>query len=115
MRSKLFILSIIAIMLAYFTHIQPAYAEDTSSFGVGFKLSTLGVGGEVTGRITDNLNLRLGLQGLTYDYDDTYSDIDYDAELDLLTGALLADWYPFGNNGLCMDHSYSLTPRKPPL
>ncbi|GAB4346598.1 MAG: hypothetical protein Kow0089_24010 [Desulfobulbaceae bacterium] len=73
-------------------------AGELSGFGVGAKISSLGVGGDVVASVADSLNLRLGLQGFTYDYDDTYSDIDYEADLDLFTGLLLTDWFPFGNN-----------------
>lgn len=78
--------------------VMPLQAEELNGIGVGAKAGTLGIGGEVFGSINDSLNLRLGLQGFNYDYDDTYSGIEYDADLELFSGMLLADWFPFGNN-----------------
>jgi len=69
-----------------------------TGLGVGAKVGTLGFGGDVIGRINDSLNMRLGLQGISYNYDDTYSNIDYDTDLKLFSGMLLADWFPFSNN-----------------
>ncbi len=77
---------------------QPVQAGDMTGLGVGAKISTLGGGVEIAGTITDSLNLRLGLQGFSYDFDDTYSDIDYNADVDFFSGLLLADWFPFNNN-----------------
>lgn len=98
MRKSGIIISALFCLMSATAFIQPAAADDMIGLGVGAKVSTLGIGGDVIGRITDSLNLRLGLQGFSYDYDDTYSDIDYDAELKLFSGMLLADLYPFGNN-----------------
>lgn len=98
MRRTHFIPSILFCFVASFVLIQPVQAEDTIGIGVGGKVSSLGVGGEVVGRLHDNLNMRVGLQGIAYDRDDTYSGIDYEAELEFFSGILLADWFPFSNN-----------------
>jgi hypothetical protein len=98
MRKRHFILSTIFCLLASFVIIQPVQADEMTGLGVGAKVGTLGVGVDVIGRINDSLNLRLGLQGFTYDISDTYNDIDYEADLDLFSGMLLADLFPFGNN-----------------
>ena len=68
---------------------------DSGRFAVAGKLSTLGVGAEVTTRITSNINLRFGANAFSYDYSDKESDIEYDFDLDLLSGSVLLDWYPF--------------------
>lgn len=64
---------------------------------VGVKASTLGFGGDIIAKATDHFNVRLGLQGFTYDITETESDIEYDADIDLLSGLVLADWFPFSS------------------
>lgn len=85
-------------MFAGLLLVQPVQANEMIGLGVSAKAGTLGVGADVIGRINDSLNLRLGLQGFTYDISGSYSDIDYDADLELFSGMLLADLFPFGNN-----------------
>lgn len=98
MRNPRCILSTTFCFFASFALLQPVHAEEMIGFGVGAKAGTLGVGADLIGRVNDSLNLRLGLQGFTYDISDSYSDIDYDADLELFSGMLLADLFPFGNN-----------------
>ena len=98
MRKTYFIFSTIFCLFASFVIIQPVEADEMTGFGVGAKVSTLGVGADIVGRINDSLNLRIGLQGFVYDVSETYVDIDYDADLELFSGMLLADVFPFGNN-----------------
>lgn len=45
--------------------------------------------------VLSDVNLRFGVGALSFDYDDEFSDIDYDFELDLLTFPITLDWYPF--------------------
>jgi len=68
---------------------------DSGRFAVAGKLSTLGVGVEITTRITSDVNLRLGVNTFSYDYTGKESDVKYDFDLDLLSGSVLLDWYPF--------------------
>lgn len=63
----------------------------------GIKVGTLGVGADVTIGIHQRLNLRLNGNYLTYDYDDTIEDIDYNLDLDFSSGMALLDWHPFAN------------------
>ncbi len=63
--------------------------------GLTAKLGTLGYGAELTGRITDNSNWRLGANGFNYSHTTTESNVDYDARLKLQTASLLADYHPF--------------------
>ena len=96
MRKIYFIFSTMFCLFASFVIIQPVQADEMSEFGA--KVSTLSVGADIVGRINDSLNLRIGLQGFVYDVSETYVDIDYDADLELFSGMLLADVFPFGNN-----------------
>lgn len=67
-------------------------AQDVS---IGLIGSTLGAGIEVTTGITDKLNLRGLIAGLNYSKTLTESDVQYDADLKLMGGGLLLDYYPF--------------------
>lgn len=70
----------------------PAAAE---GFALGVKAGTLGAGVEATYGLSERFNLRFGLNGYKYEYEETASDIRYDAELDLASGAAMLDWHPF--------------------
>lgn len=95
--SRILTLTVICLLAgALFT--QPAAAVGRNGLGVGVGISTLGAGADIIGRINDNLNLRLGLHGFTYNIDGSYDGVEYDADLELFTGMLLADWFPFTNN-----------------
>ena len=74
-----------------------AMAEDKmfSDYAVAVKAGTLGAGLEVTTNITDNVNLRVGVNGYNYSRDGEESGIEYDADLKLLTFDVLADYHPF--------------------
>ncbi|GAA5786181.1 hypothetical protein [Chitiniphilus shinanonensis] len=66
-----------------------APAQDTA---IGIDLSTLGVGGELTHRLTDQFNLRLNLNGLQLNRSDTLDNVDYDADIRLFTAGIIGDW-----------------------
>lgn len=74
-------------------------AEDSGlGIGVGARYSTLGAGIEVGKSFTSNFSARLGLN--KYSMSDTQSidNIDYNADLDLQSTALLLDWHPFAGS-----------------
>ena len=66
---------------------------DTGDIALGVKAGTLGLGAEMTIGVLPHLNVRVGLNGFTYDYDTKIGEIDYDFDLNLFSGALLADWH----------------------
>jgi hypothetical protein len=45
-----------------------------------------------------NLNLRGGVNGLNIDHDFNSNDVEYSADVKLLSGDLLVDWHPFGGS-----------------
>lgn len=59
---------------------------------------SLGLGGDLTVGILDDLNARVGIGFFKLDLDGEVSDIDYDFELSLLTYPIMLDWYPFDND-----------------
>jgi hypothetical protein len=71
-------------------------AEETSS-GVGItgKIGTLGYGAELNFGFSDSFGTRLGVNNFKYNYNTNLSQVNYDANLQLGTVSLLADWYPF--------------------
>lgn len=64
-------------------------------FALGVKAGTLGAGLEATYGLSERFNLRFGVNSLNYEYDETASDIPYNAELELGSVAALLDWHPF--------------------
>jgi hypothetical protein len=64
-------------------------------FGLGVKAGTLGLGVEGTFGLSERVNLRAGINHYSLSRDETASDIHYDGDLDLQSGAVLLDWHPF--------------------
>ena len=74
---------------------SPASLADTS---LGLRAGTLGGGIELAHAFTETFGFRIAANGLNYNTTQTYESIDYDAKLQLATGQLLFDWFPFSNN-----------------
>lgn len=72
---------------------------DTGDFALGVKASTLGAGAEGTVGLLPSINLRGGANAFSVDFDINTSDIDYDADADLLNFPIMLDWYPFKKSG----------------
>ena len=70
---------------------------DTGDIALGAKIGTLGIGAEMTIGLLPHLNARVGLNGFTYNYDRKIDEIDYDFDLNLFSGVLLADWHYLGS------------------
>ncbi|PLX51172.1 MAG: hypothetical protein C0613_00780 [Desulfobulbaceae bacterium] len=63
---------------------------------VGAHVSTLGAGVEVTTPIVpSHLNVRGGVHWAEYGIDAESDGVDYDADLELFSGLIAADWHPF--------------------
>lgn len=61
---------------------------------LGVKVSTLGLGLELTQAFTPSFAARLGVNHFSYDFSDAYDGIDYDVDLALRSGSLIFDWHP---------------------
>lgn len=85
--------SVVLGCLLMFTALPNVLAEE-SSFGVGAKVGTLGVGAEVDLGFNEMLRLRGGANYLNFSFDSTISNIDYEMEPDFKNVSLLLDWYP---------------------
>ncbi len=64
-------------------------------FSVGARISTLGVGGELGYRANEWLGVRGFANYFTFSTDQQFEDLDFDVDLDLLTGGGAVDLYPF--------------------
>jgi hypothetical protein len=73
-----------------------ARAQD-SRLAIAGKAGTLGLGGEVSVNLFEDLNLRFGVGAFSFDYDHSINDIDYKFNINLQTFPLMVDWYPFHN------------------
>lgn len=79
------------------TDVQDSQAWDFH-IGVGAKVGTLGYGVEVSVPVLqDKLNVRVGLNTFSYDYDeqDGNTELAYKGDLSLQSLPLLVDWHPF--------------------
>ena len=70
----------------------PASAADVA---LGVKASTLGLGLDLTGRLSERLNVRAGFHpGPSYTHTATAGDIEYEFEVELLSASAGLDWFP---------------------
>jgi outer membrane protein W len=70
---------------------------ESSTYAVGFKVGTLGLGLDISRSITEKLNLRLNINGASYSDTQCESDVEYDYDLTLVSAGLLLDYYPMNN------------------
>ena len=81
-----------AIALAGLT--ASAIAQSPSEIGITGSVGTTGVGAHATFPLTPNVNARLGLGYLGYNYKGSTRDMQYDLDLKANTYDALIDWYP---------------------
>lgn len=65
-------------------------------FTVGGNISTLGLGAEIGIRFNDYIGLRLGANYFGFDVTKEYTDVEYEADFQFLSGGGVVDIYPFG-------------------
>ncbi len=73
-------------------------AEENHFSGIGAKVGTLGVGVEYIQPVNKYLDGRLGLNLLTWGYDLDESDVSYEADLELKSISVLADYHPWADS-----------------
>lgn len=76
------------------SHAQPTGLHSPK---ISFKPGTLGVGMEVSVGLTRTFALRAGGYLFRQGFNSTIDSIRYDADVDLNSGAVYADWHPFAN------------------
>lgn len=78
------------------------FAEETEHDGSGIaisgKVSTLGLGADLTLRLSDHINLRAEANWLQWDTDFTVDDIDFDYDIDQTSFGGYIDYHPFANH-----------------
>ena len=85
-------------VLILFVSAPVSNAEEGEGIGLGVKAGTLGLGVEVSTSLIDNTRLRGGFNYITYSFDSTISDINYDFETEFNSFSLVFDWHPFANS-----------------
>lgn len=74
--------------------------EPDPGIGLSLTVGSLGVGGDVTVGLTENLNIRAGLSYFTWTQDGVGGGNDQkDLKLDLLNVPITLDWHPLTGNG----------------
>ena len=72
-----------------------AGCQDTGRFAVSGTGGTLGLGGEFTAGIADNVKARVGMSTFDYDMDEEFDDVEYELGLGLNSVSALVDWHVF--------------------
>ncbi len=88
--------SAVLLSLVFLGSLPDARADE--GLGLGVKAGTLGAGIELSASLINNTRLRGGFNYLTYSFDSTISDIDYDFESEFNSFSVMLDWHPFGNS-----------------
>lgn len=70
-----------------------ALAQD-GNLAVSGNIGTPGLGAELQYRLNDSFVVRGGGDWMNFDYDHTYSGVDYSAKLKTSTAGLFLDWHP---------------------
>jgi hypothetical protein len=87
----IFLLSSISLLLSF-----TAGCQDTGSFALSGKASTLGVGPELSAKLATDINVRVGFNTLDFDFDDEdIDDVEYDLGVDLSSVSAMVDWHIF--------------------
>ncbi|RLV61306.1 hypothetical protein D5018_02175 [Parashewanella curva] len=88
------------LLLAFLGLSMPAMAD--SSNGIAIKAGTLGAGIEYYHGLTDNVNVRLGVNAFNANGEFEEASLKYDAELELRSASLIFDYHPFDSSGFRM-------------
>ena len=85
------VLSLISLVLL----LCVAGCSDWGGLAISGKTGTLGLGGELTTGVTENVNARVGLNMLDFDLDGEIEDNEYEIGLDFSSFSALVDYYVF--------------------
>jgi len=69
-----------------------SYAQGIAVSG---RVSTLGLGIEITKSFTETINIRLGGNYFSFSSDGTTDEIDYERDINLRSASISTDWFPF--------------------
>ena len=74
------------------------FADEAKEINMALKVSTLGLGLDVSTPINDTFSARLNINGASYSDNQNSSGNTFEGTLDLFTAGVLVDAYPFENN-----------------
>lgn len=74
-----------------------AFAQGNSRVAIGAQGSTVGFGPEIAYSVSPHFTVRGVGNYLSFDYDETYDGIDYDLDVDLMSGGGFVDYHPLRN------------------
>ena len=78
--------------------VSAPHAGSLSRFGLAFKTSTLGLGGDLGVRLVRPINLRVGFSTFHFTADLNHDRIPYEAGLRLRSLETIVDWFPFAGS-----------------
>ncbi len=90
--------SLTAVALIISSVLLSSQAQADSANGVAIKAGSAGAGIEYYTGISDNVNLRFGINGFNYDDDFTENDITYEAEIQLRSASVVFDYHPWDSS-----------------
>lgn len=91
--SRFYVVTVVAVLL--FSGLA-GYCNAADGTGVAVKVGTLGGSIEVSQPLTDYFRFRGGVNYLTYSFDSTISDVNYEFDAEFGSFSTMLDWQPFG-------------------
>ena len=88
----------ILLATAAFSFGSMANASESGGIALGVKAGTLGAGVELNYPISSRITINVGINKYSSSISETTDGIDYDADLNLQTIALLANFHPFAGS-----------------
>ncbi len=68
------------------------------NIALGAHISTLGIGPEISLGLSDYFSSKVSVNWGAYDVEGETDDVDYDCELELMSGLITAEWFPWAGN-----------------
>src|ERR1044072_1671527 len=93
---KMLSYAIVGLLLTTMTTTAHADDGDDARLKAGITAGTLGIGPEVSYRLSERLGVRGNVTFLSISRDIESDDITYDGKLKLQSGGVMLDVYPFG-------------------
>lgn len=99
----------ILLISMFFLFIIGTGCQDSGNVAVTGKIGTMGPGGDLTLGLATDINARVGINMLDYDWNDReYDDIEYDLDIDFRSVSGLLDWHIFDDSFRITGGIYSI-------
>ena len=92
----------VVVLSLSFLSIIGTGCQDTGTMAVTGKVGTTGYGGDLTVGFLDDIDARVGINTLDFDFDADFGDVEYNVGVDFDSMSGLIDWHIF-------DDSFHLT------